>query len=320
MPARCRIFLFTYKRNTLLKRAVQSLLDQSFTDWVCELHNDCPEDGFPEEYISSLGDPRFVVYPHPVNLGTTKSFNLAFRNFPEKYGSMLEDDNWWEPEFLATMTQLMDENPQLEVAWCNMHVWKELPGSQWENLHELIWKTSLDLQFEKGDPIQALGSAHSTGAMIYRSAHAARYRIPENSLSDAVELIRERTFGHPIRLVAKPLANFSQTIQTSRSKKAWEWSGTQVLMLSSYLHSFPDPEAKFKEMLTYYRNLKQNKSLIFFLANLFFLKKRTLYFQFSITEWLKIAKWCLKNLTPLRSYLQKQDNVHQFLLERTGMK
>lgn len=44
----CRVYLCTYRRNNLLSRALNSLLAQTFKDWVCELHNDDPEDSFPE--------------------------------------------------------------------------------------------------------------------------------------------------------------------------------------------------------------------------------------------------------------------------------
>ena len=45
--AKVRVYLLTYRRNHLLPRALKSLLAQSFTDWVCELHNDDPADLFP---------------------------------------------------------------------------------------------------------------------------------------------------------------------------------------------------------------------------------------------------------------------------------
>ena len=42
-----RVYLFTYRRNHLLPRALRSLVAQTHTNWVCELHNDDPADPFP---------------------------------------------------------------------------------------------------------------------------------------------------------------------------------------------------------------------------------------------------------------------------------
>ena len=85
----CRVYLFTYERNEMLKRAVNSLLKQTVTDWICEVHNDKPGDEFPSKYINSLNDNRFMIMDHAENLGTTRSFNLAFTGCREKYASML---------------------------------------------------------------------------------------------------------------------------------------------------------------------------------------------------------------------------------------
>ena len=58
--ARLRIFLLTYRRPHLLRRALNSLLEQSMTDWVCELHNDAPDDDSPRTLLDELApkDPR----------------------------------------------------------------------------------------------------------------------------------------------------------------------------------------------------------------------------------------------------------------------
>jgi len=56
-----RIFLLTYRRPALLPRALNSLLSQTFTDWVCELHNDAPEDDGPSQLLNKINDPRIIL-------------------------------------------------------------------------------------------------------------------------------------------------------------------------------------------------------------------------------------------------------------------
>ena len=67
--ARVRIYLPTYRRPALLPRALASLRAQTFTDWVCELHNDDPEDPAPGQLLAGLGDPRITLVTHKRNLG-----------------------------------------------------------------------------------------------------------------------------------------------------------------------------------------------------------------------------------------------------------
>ena len=102
-----RVFVPTYRRNDLLPRALKSLLAQTFTRWVCEVHNDDPTNSFPTQLVKRLGDPRIGLCNHERNLGPAETFNLFFRPTREPFYCVLEDDNWWEPEFLETMTRVM---------------------------------------------------------------------------------------------------------------------------------------------------------------------------------------------------------------------
>ena len=318
--AKCRIYFFTYKRNELLKRAIDSLLAQTFTDWVCEVHNDLPTDPFPSKFFSELNDERFTVINHDVNLGTTGSFNFAFNNCEEPYASMLEDDNWWEATFLEEMIKLMDENPSLNIAWSNMHTWKELPNNEWQNLNRTLWPINADRYFSWPQPQQALGCLHSTGAMIYRGPGSKKYQIPAVSLSNAVELIRERSFEHPIYLKSKPLANFSYTIVTSQSSNHTSWVGTQTMMLASYIINASNKKAEFKKLLQYYRVNSPSPVPVFLLAVNYYLKDRNLLLNFNLKDWIIVTKWCVKNafkFSALRDYLDTQKPTWEFLKTHT---
>ena len=68
--AAIRVFLLTHRRRELLRRALDSLLAQTFTDWVCELHNDAPDDDFPRRLVAEIGDPRVSLHHHKHRLGS----------------------------------------------------------------------------------------------------------------------------------------------------------------------------------------------------------------------------------------------------------
>ena len=241
--ATVRVYLCTYKRNDLLPRALQSLLAQSFRDWVCELHNDDPTDGFPRDLVASIGDPRVTVVDHERNLGTTATFNLIYQEVTEEFVSLLEDDNWWEPDFLEVMVRTMREWPNIQVAWSNMHVWQEANDGSWIDTKADLWPRDgepsiVELHFF---PVLAriTEARHSNGAMLVRTTGIADFAIPSSTTPAAMEPVRERTFPHPLLFVPRVLANFALTRNTTRSRDMSRWAHSQLLLAASFLRNVP---------------------------------------------------------------------------------
>jgi glycosyltransferase involved in cell wall biosynthesis len=297
------------------------LINQSFENWTCEVHNDCPGNMFPDEYFSALNDTRFTVKNHERNLGGTASFNLAFNYCETDYVSILEDDNWWEPGFLKEMIAIMDSDPAMNIAWCNMRVWKEKASNKWEDTGKTIWPSTEDGRlFNWPHYKQAMGALHSNGAMLYRGKLADRYIIPDSCDFSIIEGVRERAFEYPIFLSGKPLANFSQTLQTNRSNDPLSWTCSQLLLLGSFIEGANDKTTTFKETLAFYRGQRPSPLANFFLAALLILKQPRYLTFFNLTDWLVFGRWVIKNafnLQQLKSRLASKQDVYRFLLEKT---
>src|SRR5207244_3257556 len=97
------VYVVTYRRPHLLRRALGSLLTQTFQDWVARVVNDDPSDERVHSSISDLDDPRISLFEPARRRGGAANFNLAFQERACEFGSILEDDNWWEPGFLESM-------------------------------------------------------------------------------------------------------------------------------------------------------------------------------------------------------------------------
>jgi Glycosyl transferase family 2 len=232
-----RVYLFTYRRNNLLRRAVESLLQQTHSNWVCELHNDDPDDSFPEHLVAEIDDPRIKYVRHEKNWGAVRTFNLAFRQVSEPFISILEDDNWWENEFLGTMLRVMDAHPQVSLSWANMWKWREGRNGSWEK-EGTIWpfegEAAITL-FEKPDPRGICDALHSQGAMLLRSSTKSFLPVPETLPVFAIEPVRERAFAGPFLLYRKPIANFSITNGTARAETADQNMQILVILAQSFL-------------------------------------------------------------------------------------
>lgn len=234
--ATCRIYLPTFHRPHLLVRAVNSLLRQTFKDWVCELHNDDPHDRTPSELVDRIGDTRITTVNHSENLGAIKTFNLFFKPIQEEYFALLEDDNWWEPDFLKTMISALAGYPQVQVAWANMRLWEEQVDGTWHDLDRNIWQVEWTEPrvMRWPDPRQINGALHSNGAMLARS-NFHYFLVPESINFAAIEPFRERTFVHPLLFVPQPLANFAVTRTTARPDDAASWMHAIAVLTGTFL-------------------------------------------------------------------------------------
>ncbi len=244
--ATVRVFLPTFRRARLLARAVDSLRAQTFGDWVCEVHNDDPLDDAPHQLLARVSDQRFSLVQHERNLGGTATFNLFFKAATEPFYAMLEDDNWWEPEFLAQMLEAAEANPTVTVCWANMRLWKEQPDGGFQNTGRCVWpeEAAHTRLFAWGHPAQLSGALHSHGAALVRSRPGDDFVTPAVPIA-AVELFRERALPHPLLLVTAPLANFSITLQSARSDDRGEWAALQTALAATFLkHAGLDEEAR----------------------------------------------------------------------------
>lgn len=245
--ATVRIYVPTYRRPALLPRALASLRAQTFTDWVAEVHNDDPADPAPARIVAELGDPRIAIVTHPHNLGGTAAFNLFFRAVAEPFYSMLEDDNWWEPDFLAAMLATAARHPAAVVFWANQRLWEELPGGGWRDTGSTTWPVADEPQvIPWGQPGQVLGALHAHGAALFRSRAGDDFSTPAVPIAVS-EHFRERRLPHPMVLLPRPLANFAQTVQTARSRDAAEWAELQAMLAASFFRHCPWNAAQVAE-------------------------------------------------------------------------
>ena len=96
MNNKVSIILPTLNRLNLLKKSIESVLNQSYTDWELHVIDDASEDG-TMEYMNSLKDER-IKY-HRVNItgipGISKYLNYGIINSEGEYIARLDDDDFW---------------------------------------------------------------------------------------------------------------------------------------------------------------------------------------------------------------------------------
>jgi glycosyltransferase involved in cell wall biosynthesis len=98
----------TFRRPDLLLRALKSLLRQTWASWRAVVIDDSVgQEG--AAVVTQLNDARIIYRPNATNLGRTDNLNFCFRADALLPGSthacVLEDDNWYDPEWLAANLQ-----------------------------------------------------------------------------------------------------------------------------------------------------------------------------------------------------------------------
>ncbi|MDQ0967616.1 glycosyltransferase involved in cell wall biosynthesis [Flavobacterium sp. W4I14] len=229
-----RIHVITYRRVHLLKRALISILNQTHTKWIAEVINDDPDDVEVEALILSFADERIMLSKPMIKRGGTGNFNYAFRHVTESFCCILEDDNWYEPSFLATMMLHLGNNPSCEMAVANEVIWKETPKNGWESTGQTIWQPDdavVEFTYELVDKCGKAKICNSS--MFWRSKNAHNWQTPREIPIDVTEHYRERIIPHPILLIHTPLVNFAATISSNRKGNENAWTVHQSLLVSS---------------------------------------------------------------------------------------
>jgi glycosyltransferase involved in cell wall biosynthesis len=101
----------TKNRTILLRRALQTVLDQSFQDWVHVIVNDGGDPQAVQKLLEEMGlggSPRHQVLHHPTSLGMEGASNAGIRASQSKYLVILDDDDSWDPKFLEESLNVLE--------------------------------------------------------------------------------------------------------------------------------------------------------------------------------------------------------------------
>ena len=96
----------TYDREEMLKEALGSILDQTFSDYEVIVSNDNPERKISGQSVG-ICDPRFKFVNQSTNLGEFSNLNYLWQVSTGKYITWINDDDLYLPEFLESAYQVL---------------------------------------------------------------------------------------------------------------------------------------------------------------------------------------------------------------------
>ncbi|MDV3351377.1 glycosyltransferase family A protein [Leptothoe sp. LEGE 181152] len=116
----------TYKRPDLLKRSIQSLIDQDYPHWRAIVMDDSLAQE-AKAVVESFADSRLIYRPNPKNLGSAGNLDQAFTTnslLGGTYACVLEDDNWLLPTYLSENIAVLRAN-NVKLLLRNQAIWQQ---------------------------------------------------------------------------------------------------------------------------------------------------------------------------------------------------
>jgi glycosyltransferase involved in cell wall biosynthesis len=95
----------TKDRSVLLRRALASVVGQTYRDWIMVIVNDGGDPGgvrFLVDHFAERADGRIRVIDNPVSLGMEGASKVGIESLDTDCFVFHDDDDTWAPEFLST--------------------------------------------------------------------------------------------------------------------------------------------------------------------------------------------------------------------------
>lgn len=111
----------TYHRPLLLKRAIRSVLNQTYSEFqICIYDNG--SDRETEEVVQEFLriDPRIKYHRHPENIGMMANYKYAFDRIETQFFSFLSDDDYLLPCFYETALNNFMKHPDAAFSACGI--------------------------------------------------------------------------------------------------------------------------------------------------------------------------------------------------------
>ena len=141
----------TKNRPLLLARAIKSVQQQTFTDYLHVIVNDGGEEAEVEQLLSSFARDNINVIHNKHSLGMEAASNVGLRFCVADYAVIHDDDDSWEPDFLLCMVAYLQANPEQAGVVCNIRqVFERVTEGDVESISSRLFNPAVT-QFKLAD-------------------------------------------------------------------------------------------------------------------------------------------------------------------------
>lgn len=102
-----------FNKSKYIKRAIDSVLEQKFQEFEIIVINDGSTDGSENEVLRYFAN-KVILLSQP-NRGVSSARNKGIKHANFDYLAFLDADDYWHPDYLSTVRQVLVENPTVGI-------------------------------------------------------------------------------------------------------------------------------------------------------------------------------------------------------------
>ncbi len=247
------IIMPVWNRADFVRRAIESVLAQTFKDYELLIIDDGSEDNLKEVVKPYLSEK--VSYHHISHQGISTARNFGLRKAKHPFIAYLDSDDAWHPEFLATMrSAIQNSDTPYEVAYCMANCYKKDPVSGEIRHDSVIGREFSFKQLMAGNFICISTLVHSRKVVEY----AGLYDETLPNTEDWDFIIRATSLFEPV-FVPKTLANYYFGIAKNAVSLTTDLKKGYDIVRSKYTR-FEEPITFVHDTIEYnWKNLPEEK-------------------------------------------------------------
>lgn len=113
------VIMSVYNGELYIEEAIESVINQTFTNWELIVINDCSTDSTGDILASfAEKDSRIKIHTNEINLRLPTSLNKAIDLSEGRYIARMDADDICLPERLEKQVEFMDKNPEISLSSC----------------------------------------------------------------------------------------------------------------------------------------------------------------------------------------------------------
>ncbi|WEK05805.1 MAG: glycosyltransferase [Candidatus Devosia phytovorans] len=212
----------TYKRPAALRRALYSMIEQSWQNWVCDVYDDDPDQA-ARAVVTAIGDARIRYTANTPQLFASRNIDHCFsaeNPHDAEFFCVVEDDNFILPEFCAANIALIRDQG-VEVVLRNQY-FEYASGTPQAHLGRegVLDELFTDGLYAAEDFRLSLlaGIGVSNGGLFWSRRAVSPLEIQYNCTATLQEYLRTYSIAEPVYVAMQPLAVWAENgEQTTRN-------------------------------------------------------------------------------------------------------
>ncbi len=113
MP-RVTVLMPTYNVAPYVREAIDSVMQQTYSDFELLVIDDCSTDN-TIEVVRSIDDPRIRIVQNEKNVGLAENLNRGLSHITTEYVARMDGDDIAEPLWLEREVAVLDNNPEIGI-------------------------------------------------------------------------------------------------------------------------------------------------------------------------------------------------------------